>query len=109
MPAFFHTHFSCLLNFSFYDSSNDITLSPVRVRLSDYYEVRLGTLVNSCVPNSHSLGFQVDSVGECDTKGARPRRLENRGRNVFSFSPQKSKEHIPLQVLVSKTFLVREI
>jgi len=39
----------------------DRSRSPVRVRLSDYYE--------------------VDSVGECDTKGARPRRLENRGKS----------------------------
>merc|ERR1712032_698875 len=39
----------------------DRSRSPVRVRLSDYYE--------------------VDSVGECDTRGARPRRLENRGKS----------------------------
>jgi len=41
--------------------SGDRSRSPVRVRLSDYYE--------------------VDSVGECDTRGARPRRLENRGKS----------------------------
>jgi len=39
----------------------DRSRSPVRVRLSDYYE--------------------VDSVGECDTRGTRPRRLENRGKS----------------------------
>jgi len=41
--------------------TGDRSRSPVRVRLSDYYE--------------------VDSVGECDTRGARPRRLENRGKS----------------------------
>jgi len=39
----------------------DRSRSPVRVRLSDYYE--------------------VDSVGECDTRGTRPRRLENKGKS----------------------------
>merc|ERR1712192_156636 len=47
----------------------DRSRSPVRVRLSDYYE--------------------VDSVGECDTRGARPRRLENRGKS--SSKPQERK------------------
>merc|ERR1712203_869273 len=41
--------------------TGDRSRSPVRVRLSDYYE--------------------VDSMGECDTRGARPRRLENRGKS----------------------------
>jgi len=41
--------------------AGDRSRSPVRVRLSDYYE--------------------VDSVGECDTRGTRPRRLENRGKS----------------------------
>jgi len=51
----------------------DRSRSPVRVRLSDYYE--------------------VDSVGECDTRGVRPRRLENRGKS--SSKPPERKNEKP--------------
>ena len=55
--------------------------SPVRVRLSDYYEVGQNLFKRSNIESF--CGFlQVDSVGECDTRGVRPRRLENRGNNT---------------------------
>jgi len=50
----------------------DRSRSPVRVRLSDYYE--------------------VDSVGECDTRGARPRRLENRGKSSSLKPPERKND-----------------
>jgi len=50
----------------------DRSRSPVKVRLSDYYE--------------------VDSVGECDTRGARPRRLENRGKSSSLKPPERKND-----------------